>query len=439
MKTFDVSRTYIKNFPVNPGVYMFKNKNNETLYIGKAKNLKNRLTSYFSSDLLPRTAKMISQSVSVSVIEVASEFEALLLEAKLVHKYFPKYNIELKDDKSPLYIAISQDKYPRVLILRKSDLQLFEFKKIYGPFTNSTDVKKVLKLSRKVFPFSQHKLGKKGCIYSQIGLCDPCPSNIESAQNKALRLILKTKYNKNIRNLTRFFNGEMNSIKRFLNREMKELSDKNLFEEASAILSKIKAIDYITQPSVSVGAFIENPNFADEVKEKEATHLLQILSKYIKNISKIERIECFDNAHLFGTKPTASMVTFTNGTPNKTFYRHFRLKRSKKFDDMDMMREVLKRRLLHLEDWGVPDLIIIDGGKPQVSVAAEVIGNKIPFVGLAKQFETLVFKTENGFEEVRLKRGGARNLVQRIRDEAHRFARRYHHHLIKRELLGKNV
>src|SRR4030043_2316710 len=207
-----------KRIPENPGVYIFFGKNNRKLYVGKSKNLKSRIRSYLLSNLLPKTKSMINEASFLSFINVTSELEALLLEAKLVKKYKPFYNIALKDDKNPLYIKIVNEEYPRIITVRKPELT----KSIayYGPFPDTVSVYSVLKMLRKIFPFSQHKLGKKTCLYKQMGLWAPCPNEINSINDPNNKNILKRKYIKNIRSIKKILDGNYYKVKNRLIREM---------------------------------------------------------------------------------------------------------------------------------------------------------------------------------------------------------------------------
>ena len=162
--------------PETPGVYIFWDKN-IPIYVGKAINLKRRVSSYFNLHLEPKTKKLMSEAETLSYIKVNSDFEALLLEANLIKKYLPKYNIVSKDDKHPLYITISKEEFPRILTSRKTDLKKRDLIAYYGPFPSSSNVKSILKIIRKIFPYSDHAIGKRPCLYSQIGLCDPCPNS----------------------------------------------------------------------------------------------------------------------------------------------------------------------------------------------------------------------------------------------------------------------
>lgn len=434
MLSYPTSSIDLKGIPDNPGVYLYANKDGTIIYVGKAKNLKNRLSSYFAANLLPKTKLLMEEAYKVMAIKVNSEIEALLLEAKLIKKYYPKYNIALKDDKSNLYIGITKDKYPRILPLRKTQLPLEELKYVYGPFTHGLATKKILKMARRAFPYSQHLPGNRVCLYKQIGLCNPCPSEIELETDLNKKEELIKKYKKNIKNIRKFLNGEFNSLKHSLETQMKESAKVNDFESAAMLKRQIDYINLITTPTVSPYEYIRDPNLIEDIRLKESEDLKQILKPFF-NINKISRIECFDIAHLMGTNPTASMVTFIDGEADKTYYRHFKIRRRQGNSDVDSIKEVLIRRKQHFEDWGVADLIIVDGGKPQVSVAQDVIWD-IPLIGLAKQFETIVIYHEGKFVEIKLPNGPAKYLVQRLRDEAHRFARRLHHKQVSKHLLG---
>ncbi len=437
----DLLKVDLQELPETPGVYLFKDVKNRVIYIGKAKNLKSRVTSYFGTNLATKTLAMVTDARDLSFIKVNTEFEALLLEARLVREKQPKYNIQLKDDKSHLYIAITADKYPRVIALRKTDMGEFRLKTVFGPFIEGQSVREVLRWLRKIIPYSSHFPSKRVCIYKQIGLCDPCPSEIENEKSQKRKIYLKRKYLANIRKIKKLLSGGLNSVKNDLVKEMNEYSKKEMFEEAQKTAEQIRALEYITTPQSAPDLYLKDPNLIEDIREKEMVQLKKLLSNYF-NIKKLNRIECFDVAHLAGSNPTASMVTFINGDADKSYYRHFKVYLKKKGSDTDSMRSILERRIKHFDPpgggWGKPDLIIVDGGKPQVSIAEEVLKNyKIPIIGLAKRYETIVIKKGEKFIELRPK-GPALNLLQRIRDEAHRFARRLHHKQVKKSLLFRS-
>ncbi|KKQ95391.1 MAG: Excinuclease ABC C subunit domain protein [Candidatus Woesebacteria bacterium GW2011_GWB1_43_14] len=416
------------NLPGLPGVYFFKDSKKKVIYIGKAKNIKNRINSYFASNLAPKTARMVSGAMEVTYLIVNSEFEALLLEAKLVKKYNPKWNIQLKDDKSPLYIGITQEDLPRIKTYRQTDLEKERLKNIWGPFIDATSAKKVLRLLKKVFSFCDHRPGSRPCVNSEIGLCNPCSSLAAGSQDEILRRL----YFLNIRRVRGILNGQIRVIRSNLKKEVKTLARLEKFEQARELNRKIEMLDYITTPVIDVGEYVKNPNIISEIRRREMKDLKSILMKYFPNI-KTKRVECFDIAHLSGSFSTASMVTFIDGESEKSYYRHFRVRLGGN-SDTGSLKEVVLRRKRYFKSWGRPDLIIVDGGKPQVSVISEIV-RETPVVGIAKREEKLVIKSDNKFHEHILPKGPARNFVQRIRDEAHRFARRYHHMLISKAIV----
>ncbi len=409
----DLNDAY-KMLPESAGVYIFS-KDKTPIYIGKAINLKRRVGSYFDLDLEPKTSRMVKEANNLTFIRVNSELEALLLEAKLIKKHMPKYNVAAKDDKHPLYITITRDPYPRVITTRRGGA--------FGPFPSANTVRSVLRMIRKIFPYSDHKLGKRPCLYSQIGLCNPCPNQIKDKKSKI-------KYLRNIRIIKAVLSGKFISVRKSLEKEMNNLSREQKYEEASLIRNQVQKLDYITQPQMPIDAYMENPNLYEDLRTKELKDLTKILQdSRFKIPGSLHRIECFDVAHLAGTNPTASMVTFINGEADKNYYRHFKIKKAKGGDDYGSMREVAKRRAKYFDTWGKPDLIIVDGGAGQVK-AFEI---DVPVVGAAKNPDRLIVNNE----KVKLK-GNALNLVARIRNEAHRFARRYHHALISKEIAHAN-
>jgi excinuclease ABC subunit C len=435
MKTYPFNRETILAAPQTPGVYIFRDEKGKPIYIGKAKNLKNRLVSYIAISLGPKTYAMVHEATNLSLIQVNSEIEALLLESNLVKKYLPKYNIELKDDKSPLYIAITKEPFARVLTLRQTQLSSFPIKQYFGPFVNSGSVRKVLKLLRRVTPYSQHTIGKRACIYHQIGLCDPCPNLITYEPDDASRERLKREYQANIRRLVRILSGKPDLVRTELIKEMEKLSSQENFEEASVYRERLAALNAVTSPNASIEGYVRDPELLSDIRTKESNELSKIIEPFFGKLT-LTRIECFDIAHLSGTHPTASMVTFINGEADKQYYRHFRIKKERQNNDTESMREVLTRRSKYFDSWGKPDLLIVDGGKGQLMKAIEVLGDVVPIVGLAKRYETVIAYVNGEFKSTVLPDGGAKNLMQRIRDEAHRFARRYHHKLVTDALLS---
>lgn len=414
LKKIKIDKEEFKKLPNTPGVYIFWS-DNTPIYIGKSVNLKSRLTSYLMNNLGPKTYRMLKNSKYISYIEVYSELESLLLESKLIHSFKPKFNIISKDDKHALYIKITDDEYPRVMTSRKDG--------DFGPFPSSGNVKIILKLIRKIFPFSEHKIGKKPCLYSHISLCNPCPNYVNSLSDVNKQNILRKKYKDNIKSIRLILSRKFNILRKNLEKEMLHYSKIENFEEAKIIRDQIKALDYITQPKNDESWYLKNPNLKEDLNYIEIESLKKLL-----NLNKLKHIECFDIAHLSGTYATASMVTFLNGEPEKSMYKHFKIKQNKRMSDYDSMKEVAIRRSDHFKDWGKPDLIIVDGGLPQI----KAFKIKVPVIGIAKNPDRLILPDGRKI----IVKNEVLQILQKIRDEAHRFARRYHHLLIKKNLLN---
>lgn len=359
---------------------------------------------------------MISQVAKIKTIITNSEIEAFLLESRYIKKYKPKYNVKLTDDKAYLMVRITiKDNYPKVLLTRHLEDNPSSGGSIYfGPFPNSALVLRlVLRTIRKIFPYqSVLNHPKKICLYHHLGLC-PCPPVFDSRQ-------YQKEYRKNIKHIVNFLNGETKKVIRDLKRERDILSKNEEFEKANILQKKIKAIELIL-----------------DSKEKEMNDLINILNKNNVNVKTLEKIECFDISNISGTNAAGSMVTFIDGKKDKNWYRKFKIRTLKTSNDFGMMEEVLSRRFNHKE-WTMPSLIIVDGGKGQVSSALKVLkfmNLKISIIGLAKKEEVVI---TSDFKEIVLpKNSDALKLVMRIRDEAHRFAIAYHRKLRSKSFLPR--
>lgn len=435
------SKSLLKSISEEAGIYIFFDEYKKPIYVGKAINLKKRLYSYTLRNLEPKTKLMVFNTVYLSIVKVTSEIEALLLEAKLVSKFRPKFNIQLKDDKSPLYVIITKDEYPRVLTARRIFKNGLKVLKTFGPFLTSENVYFILKTIRRVFPFATHKPEGKACFYSHLGLCDPCPSTIEilSSIKKDQE---KKRYIENIKHIKKLLDGNVTLLTEGLTRDMRKYSENENFEMAEVNKILIEKIKNITRRVISGEHFIENPNLREDLRSIELNTLQKHLQQHLLSVtlnSSIKRIECFDIAHLSGKYPVASMVTFIDGAPNKEFYRHFKILQKKGNSDADSMTEVSKRRIKHFSDWGVPDLILVDGGRPQVSkFQSEFEKFNLPVVGIAKMSLSLVIPTtkkSNGkyvYNIIGLQNKKFMPLILRLKDEAHRFSRKLHHKLLQK-------
>ncbi|MBI5123708.1 GIY-YIG nuclease family protein [Candidatus Roizmanbacteria bacterium] len=439
----EYSRSQYLSLPSKSGVYVFLNDQNAVLYVGKAKDLKSRVSSYFVNPdlLIGKTKILVSQIKKIKITIVESELEALLLEAFYIKKYKPKYNILLKDGKSYILIRITiKDDYPKVLLSRKNDDKNSFY---FGPYPSAGAVRLVLKTIRKIFPYqSVLNHPKRVCLYHHLGLC-PCPPVFASNE-------LKKGYRKNIRGIIRMLECESQKIMKELEKERDSLSASENYEEALELQKKIKALSIITTPFRQAFEYDVNPNLRSDIRQQEIDQLMDVLNKNSFKLKQLERIECYDISNIQGTNATGSMVVLTNGEIDKSQYRKFKIKKDGKPNDFAMMKEMLKRRFNH-DEWSEPDLIVIDGGKGQVSSALDALaqkGRSIPLIGLAKREETIVIPNipviaseakqsqEENFTEVLIpKNTPALQLIMRIRDEAHRFAITYHKKLRSKSTL----
>ncbi len=425
----------VKSLPLVPGIYKFKNKKGEIIYVGKAKSLRNRVKSYFLNklDVGSKTYALVQRINDIEFIEVLSELEALILEAELIKKYRPKYNIALKDDKSYLYIVIRREKLkfadknvfiPKILTARSTDLQKNDT--VFGPYADTSTARYIVKILRKLIPFRDCSAGKfnryqklgKPCLFGHIGLCSaPCIQNISQQA-----------YNHDILKIKKILSGKSVSLVNSLKQEMIKASKNQQYERAGQIRDTVQKFEYISHTYKAADKYIENPYLVDDLVSKS----LEELKQHIPSLTKIpNRIECYDISNISGKEAVGSMVVATDGRVDPSEYRKFKIKMPEEPNDFGMMREVLSRRLDN--DWPIPDLIVLDGGKGQISaVMAEFnkLDVHIPLVGLAKRFETIVYYSDGEFVEKVLPRtNDGLKLLQRLRDEAHRFAQKYHHQL----------
>jgi excinuclease ABC subunit C len=406
-------------------VYLFFDKEGKIIYVGKAKNLKTRVSSYFSKvNLGEKTKILVSQVRKIKTIEVASEIEAFLLEERLIKKYTPRYNTKLTDGKRYPSLKITvKDRYPKVLLVRKQEGDNARY---FGPYTSTSSLRTVLKILRRIFPYQavlNHP--NKLCLYYHLGLC-PCPS-VTKDEN----------YRKNINHILAFLEGDKKLLLKDLEKERNQASKDEDFEKAKAIQKQIKAITLVTSSFYKPFEYELNPNLRSDVVALDLQSLKEILKKNNVPVLDLHRIECYDVSNTSGLNATGSMVVFTNGEKDSSSYRRFKMKRDYKSkpNDFAMLQEVLGRRLKH-NDWPKPFLIIVDGGKGQVSSAKKVINNlapNIPLIGLAKRDEIII---TSDLKEIKLSKDSpALQLIMRLRDEAHRFAITYHKKLRSKSFL----
>ncbi len=437
----------VNNLPMVPGVYKFFDQEGTVIYVGKAKNLRNRVKSYFrvKFDEDTKTKALVENIVDVEFIEVSTELEALILEEKLVKKFQPRYNILLKDDKSFLYIVLRSEKvkiggnevdYPVVFSARKTDLQKSDL--YYGPYPRSEVAKYVLRSLRKIIPFrdcskskfrNYQKIGQP-CLYGHIGLCQaPC-----------LGKVSKIDYLRDLSKIKRFLDGNFKKIIDDIIKNMKDASKNEEFEKAAKLRDIIKKFEYLTINTSKIDSIAENPLLIEDMIAASLDNLLNyfpVLKEYP------ERIECYDISNTSGKEATASMTVAINGRLTNREYRRFKIKFKDSPDDFEMMREVLRRRFKRslIDDaWKLPNLIVLDGGKGQLSAGTSVLkemGIDVAMISIAKKEEILIYSRGDVFFEVKLpKTDESLKLIQRLRDEAHRFAKKYHHELRIKKLLS---
>lgn len=400
-----------------PGVYLFLDKRGDVLYVGKARNLRIRVTSYFSNSkqLLPKTQKLVNHIKTIRAVPVESEIESLVLEASYIKKYKPHFNSRLTDGKAYPLIEVTGDELPKVVIARKESHPRSVY---FGPFPNVHAVKTVIRAVRKIFPFqSVRNHQKRRCLYNHLGLC-PCPPLFTSEEEKK-------QYRRSIAHLITFLGGNTRKVLVDLAKERTNYSSMLAFEEAQKVQACMNAIVYVTTPFHKPFEYDANPNLRIDLRRRELDSLQTELRKRGIAVAALKRVEAYDISNFQGKQAVGSMVVAIHGELDRNEYRRFRIRLKDTPNDIVMLFEVLQRRVNHTE-WAFPDLVVVDGGKAQVSVAKNVIALaklSIPVIGLAKRFEEIVIDKSI----VRLARSSpALQLLQRLRDEAHRFALQYH-------------
>jgi excinuclease ABC subunit C len=406
----------IKSLPSSSGVYVMKDADGKVIYVGKAVDLRKRVQSYFRKrKIISKTDFLVEKIQDVEYISTRSEAEALILEASLIKKYHPKYNIDLRDDKTYPYIEVTGEDFPRIAVVRPREKKRDSI--YYGPYTNPKLIREALNIIRRIFPFRVcDPFPDKECLDFHIGLCAaPC-----------IQKQTRQEYKKTIRHVQLILEGEKDLLYRQLSREMEKFSQERHFEKAAAIRDQIRAIGALYSGTGDVNYFKE----AEQLQR--AFHLIRLP----------ERIETFDISNIMGQQSVGSMVSFFNGNPDKSCYRRFKIKTVEGIDDFQMIAEVVRRRYSRLkaEKKAFPDLILVDGGKGQLSAAVRelvALGLNIPIVSLAKQEEE-VFIPGKRNPVVLAKDSLGLKLLQRCRDEAHRFAVSYHRTLRDKKVLEKN-
>ena len=409
----DFLKSRIAGLPDRPGVYLFKDRGNHPIYIGKALSLRKRVMGHFRcyGESFTKEGVMLAQVKRIDVIETPTEAEALLLESCLVKESLPTYNQDLGDDRKFPSLKITGEEYPRLLVVRTRKA---DGGKYFGPYTSAYLLHQAVKMLRQQFPLRICRtLPKKVCLAYHLGQCGgPC----EGFEARA-------HYRHTVKELESFLEGRRDALVRNLMRRMKEHSSKREYEKAQTILGEIQALSSVP----ASGPRARGEGTLGALQEAlELPHLPV-------------RMECFDISNIMGQEAVGSMVVFVNGEPARSDYRRFRIKTVKGIDDYSMMREVIRRRYGRAtEETTLPDLVVIDGGKGHLGVVKaelDALGlTELPVVSIAKQHEHL-FKPGREMPYVFPLSSPFLHLVRHLRDEAHRFAISYHRRLHKKEAI----
>jgi len=485
----DEFRAKLKTLPSAPGVYFHKNSAGEIIYVGKAAVLNNRVRSYFNSTAKDtKTAALIREIVDTDWMVTDSEMDALFLESEMVKRYKPKWNVLLRDDKNSSFVRIDmKSAIPTVTLTRHP---LDDGADYYGPYYEKQTVSTALRILRKVFPYYDKPYTGKKTLNTDLGLTPgiellELTSQLSPSSPEAEKLIqvAQANYKTNLRKLISYIKGNRTKVIKDTEREMKAASRAGNYELAATLRNQ-----YFGLRGLSTKIVFSDKEFLDLSSDAALLELQKLL-----DLPKPPtRIDGFDISHQSGHQVVGSMVTFINGVADRRLYRRFKLRKEQN-NDFENMREIVARRLRHLSDWGRPDLILIDGGQPQLRAVEDLLASTgIPFIGLAKEFEAVVIpksvfeKTadpESAIEKLHMetsqtlktwpdglpanyrnknhnsvipdaenlsekslygasavylpKSSHLLKLLQRIRDESHRFAITYHSLLKSKSLLGK--
>lgn len=445
IKTMELSQTTLASLPKIPGVYLFHDATGGVIYVGKAINLYRRVHQYFNSKLAigSKTKQLVGQIADLQTIPTLTEFDALLLEAKLIRRYRPRYNSIAKDDRSPLYIGVSlNEELPHIRLLRKTAIGKSGFttgrkNTVFGPFQSARMAKMILRCLRRIVPYClQKKRDGKPCFYTHFGYCQPCPSLLAKMPNSEMRQKLVRQYRKNIFRLSHILAGKAKTVLRQMESEMRQAAKDGRFEQASHVKQQINNLYSLLATRYDPNIYLENEMKHEDLALHEAVELQKALQKIYPDLGRLTRIEAVDVSNLSGKEATGSLVVMTGGRIDTDQYRKFKIKITAAANDVAMIREVLHRRFAHNE-WPLPNLLVVDGGKAQLTAARQVLqerGITLPVISLSKRFEEVVgFKNEH-YPTLRLSLTSRElHLLQRLRDEAHRFALAYHRLLRKKQ------
>ncbi len=428
----DSIREQINLLPKTPGIYFFKNKAGEVLYVGKATSLRDRVRSYWAKEL--NRAESIQQMVRlidrIDIEQSDSTVEALIAEANYIKHYLPKYNVIFRDDKSYFYVKLDNSDgtgFPRLSLVHKNQI-VFDEKglRYFGPYTSSKNLRLALKIIRKIFPYRTCTvMPKKACIQYHIHRCPaPCISKIEQVA-----------YNKSIKHIVMVLEGKKQQLLKSLKREMDALSKTQNYEQAAQVRNQYVALQHLHEAG------------------RIADYDLEVKPEPGKEDSAPHRIEGYDVSNLNGKEAVVAMVVFIYGQAAKHLYKRFKIKTVSGPNDYAMLQEAIERRLNRAEQdmvnektwefaddegWGLPNVMIIDGGKGQLSAVEHIVAKHnitMPLVGIAKgkerKNEDLYFAGDSSFRDTAI--------IRAVRDEAHRFSGAYHRTLRTKRMIHSEL
>jgi excinuclease ABC subunit C len=411
-------KAIVKNLPASPGVYIMKDGAGDVLYVGKANDIRKRVSSYFRPfrRLDERLESLVSKVKDISYVPASTSAEALIYENGLIKQLLPKYNVALRDDKSyPLLKLTVNEEFPRLIMTRerKNDGAIY-----YGPYTSAKLLKGALKILQKLFPLRTcGRIPKKVCLQFHIKQClGPCVGAIN-----------EERYNNLVAQLKLFLEGRRAELLKLVSARMRDLSREENFEEAMECRDRLEALSAVKENRVSYKPM-------DELEE---------LRKILRIKGNLGRIEAFDVSNIMGDSSCGSLVYFYKGRPAKNEYRRFKIKSVSGMDDYSMIREIIRRRYARSleEKKQLPDLIVIDGGKGHLGIALDELRklhlDNIPVIGIAKEFER-IYVQDSKIPVILPKESKALHLLERVRDEAHRFAISYHRKLMSKRILKRD-
>lgn len=412
----------LKTLPAAPGVYFHKNAAGEVIYVGKAAVLKNRVRQYFhNSPKDPKTTALVQEIADTDWIVVDTEMDALFLESEMIKRYMPKWNILLRDDKTVSYVRIDfQSEIPYVSFTRTPQDDRATY---IGPFYGKSAVAQALRILRKVFPYYDKPYTGQKTLNTDLGLTPGIEIGKTTPQE----------YKKNLRKLRLYLEGGRHKLLRDLEKQMQTAAQAQDYETAATLRQQLYGLKELQKKIV-----FSDKEFLDISSDRALTELQHLL--HLPQPPR--RIEGYDISHQSGQDVVGSMVVFINGVSDRAEYRKFKL-RTQRNDDTKNLYEVLSRRLKHPE-WDYPDLIILDGGVPQVNAVQPLLdAHNIPFLGRDKSGNhtrnataQLVIPTSSGPQLIPLlPQSHLAKLIARVDDEAHRFAITYHTLLQRRHLL----